>query len=443
MNPRNKYALFILSAALAFSLPAEPQGRRRRRLPVRPPRKAAPSRKTKKEAKKAYEYLAVVHAVIHTGTGDVLPRSTLLVKDGKVEKLGPNVEIPHGAKVVDAKGRHVCPGVVALNLGRLGVGFGRGSVGDNLRPFDVRIKFGLAAGITASAGGTRGGGSGRNWVIKLTWGDPEHMVVAQNTMVGFSTTDFSGSRLRRTRKLLEVWRTWRSAWQDYLEKVKSGDRQAKAPKPARQIEGLARVFRGEAVLWIDRVTTLSQVKRALWFLEQVNLPAVLNGTAEGWILAPELGRARCMAVVYPRFLLERNKDLMRESGSGIRTPFLLSRAGVPVACLPSPRGFGAGGLGLGGILGRDMNTPFVPPAYAVRGGMAPEEALQTVTRNPARMIGLAHRLGTLEPGKDADFLLLTGPPLHYRSLVDRTYINGRLYYDRSKEPILKAVPAGR
>ena len=66
-----------------------------------------------------------------------------------------------------------------------------------------------------------------------------------------------------------------------------------------------------------------------------------------------------------------------------------------------------------------------------------------MTRNPARMIGLSHRLGTLEPGKDADFLILTGPPLHYPSLVDQTYIGGRLYYDRSKEPILKAVPTGR
>ena len=46
------------------------------------------------------------------------------------------------------------------------------------------------------------------------------------------------------------------------------------------------------------------------------------------------------------------------------------------------------------------------------------------------------RLGTLEPGKDADFLLLTGPPLHYRTLVDQTYINGHLYYDRAKEPLL-------
>ena len=437
MNPKNRYALFLLSAALLFSLPAGAQGRRRRRLPVRPPKKAASPSAAKKAPKKAHEYLAVIDAVIHTGTGDVLPRSTLLVKDGKVEKLGPNVEIPKGAKVVDAKGRHVCPGVIALNLGRLGVGFPRGSVRDYLRPFDIRIKFGLAAGITASAGGTRGGGSGRNWVIKLTWGDPDKMLVAENTVVGFSTSDFAGSRLRRTRKLLEAWRSWRASWQAYLESVKSGNRKAAPPKPSKQIEGLARVFRGEAVLWIDRVTTLAQVKRALWFLKQVNLPAVLYGTAEGWILAPELGRAGCMAVVYPRYLVERNKDLLRKSGSGIRTPFLLSKAGVPVACLPSPRGFGAGGLGIGGILGRDMNTPFVPPAYAVRGGMAPEEALQTVTRNPARMIGLAYRLGTLEPGKDADFLLLTGPPLHYRTLVDRTYINGRLYYDRAKEPLLR------
>ncbi|HHI68741.1 MAG TPA: hypothetical protein ENJ97_05380, partial [Planctomycetes bacterium] len=75
MNSKNRYALFLLSAALLFSLPAGAQGRRRRRLPVRPPKKAASSSAAKKAPKKTHEYLAVIDAVIHTGTGDVLPRS--------------------------------------------------------------------------------------------------------------------------------------------------------------------------------------------------------------------------------------------------------------------------------------------------------------------------------------------------------------------------------
>ncbi len=435
MNSRNKS--FVLFAALLGLLArAGAQGAPPKTSRRKPPSKEAKKRDAGKD-KRATRHLAVIHAVIHLGNGDVLPGATLLVENGKVEKVGVNLEVPRDAEVVDARGRHVCPGVVALNLRRGGVGYPRGSVKDFLKPFDPRIKFGLAAGITSSLGGSWGGGRGKNWVIKFTWGDPDRMLVAENTIVGLSTRDFSGRALSRTRKLLEEWRKWRSDWQAYQEKVRAGDRSARPPRPSRTVEGLARVFRGEAVLWIENVLTLSQVKRALWFLKQADLPAVLDGTAEGWIAAAELGRAGCMALVYPRYHLPRKENLMRPSGSGIRTPFLLSRAGVPVACLPPPKGFGTGGLGQGGILGRDMNTPFIPAAYAVRGGMTPEEALETVTRNPARMIGLSNRLGTLEPGKDADFLILTGPPLHYRSLVDRTYIDGRLYYDRSKEPLFK------
>ena len=75
--------------------------------------------------------------------------------------------------------------------------------------------------------------------------------------------------------------------------------------------------------------------------------------------------------------------------------------------------------------------------------MNPEEALKAITLNPARILGVDDRLGSLEKGKDADLLILSGHPLDYRSFVLKAFINGKLYYDREKSRIFREVPLTR
>ncbi len=381
--------------------------------------------------------LALVNGVFHTGTGVVLRHGTMLVSGTRIKEIGADLRVPGDAEVMDLKGAHVTPGVVALfNIGRVGAGFGRGSVRKALDPFDQKIKQGLAAGITSYAGGSPGRNfSGANYVLKLTYGDLDSMLVCENTVIGVNTSELLGRNKEKLRKRISAFLEWRRKYQEYLGRSMRKEKGAGAPKVPKDAVGLVRAFRNEAVLWINSVRTLRQVKAALDFLSKVNIPAVFNGTTEGWILADKIGKARCMAIVWPRMIDDPRDDLMRKSGSSIEAPAVLSGSGVRIACLPAPRGFGAGGLGLGGILGRDMNTPFVPPAFAVRGGLKEEEAVSTVTLNPARMVGLDYRIGSLEEGKDADFIILSGDPLHYRTMVEKTFINGKCYYDRSKEPI--------
>jgi len=78
-----------------------------------------------------------------------------------------------------------------------------------------------------------------------------------------------------------------------------------------------------------------------------------------------------------------------------------------------------------------LNYP-LEAAFAMRGGADAQAALESITLTPAKILGMDKRIGSLEPGKDADILILTGEPLDYRSFVDKTFINGKLYYDRSK-----------
>ena len=69
-------------------------------------------------------------------------------------------------------------------------------------------------------------------------------------------------------------------------------------------------------------------------------------------------------------------------------------------------------------------------ALAVRHGMPEEEALRAITINPARILKLEHRIGSLEVGKDADIVVMSGHPLDWRSYVERVYINGKIVYDK-------------
>ena len=396
--------------------------------------------KEKKDGKEEPELLAVVGARIHTGTGTVIPRATLLVKDGKVEGVGADLFVPERAERIEAEGLHLCPGVVAMRLSGVGLSGRSKSYADVLNPFDFRIRYALAAGITSSV---EGSSTSRNCVIKMTYGSLEKMLVAEGTRVGMSASSLASTRRKsreKVRKMVGEFRRWKQEYRAWRARVAGGDKQAKEPKTPKSVADLARVYKGEAVLWIERPSRREQIGPVLDFLHRVNLPAVLNGPTEGWSLAAEIGRARCLALVSPRTFRPRDEKAMEPEGSNIRIAAILHEAGVPVACFPGRSRFGGGGLGFSGLFGRDMHTPFMEPAFAVRGGLDQEAALASVTRVPALMAGVEHRVGTLEKGKDADFILVNGHPLHYQALVERTFIDGECLYDRSQEPIYRDVP---
>ena len=111
------------------------------------------------------EIVAIVGGDIHTVSGPMVRKGTILVEDGKIKEIGQTVEIPEDAKIIDAKGKTVTPGFVAINMRGVGVGrtpSGKEKLSDGLNPFDRNLKYALGVGITSgcielSAGGGRFG----------------------------------------------------------------------------------------------------------------------------------------------------------------------------------------------------------------------------------------------------------------------------------------------
>jgi imidazolonepropionase-like amidohydrolase len=127
------------------------------------------------------------------------------------------------------------------------------------------------------------------------------------------------------------------------------------------------------------------------------------------------------------------------TGSNLASAALMAKAGVPVAVTCPSGMFGGTGVGTGGILGQDLNTPHLDAAFAVRGGMDNRKALRTLTLDAARMLGVGSRIGSLEPGKDADVLILDGDPLHYATFVTTALVNGKVVYEKAKEPLFRDI----
>ena len=85
-----------------------------------------------------------------------------------------------------------------------------------------------------------------------------------------------------------------------------------------------------------------------------------------------------------------------------------------------------------------MVTLNVDAAFAVGRGLDEATALESITLNPARALGVADRIGSIEPGKDADIIILDGDPLDFRTFVTLALVNGKVHYDKSKTPLFAA-----
>lgn len=383
---------------------------------------------------------------ILTMVGPAIEKGMVIVEAGKIKAVGKDLAMPEGAEVIDEPEAWVLPGMIDAHS-TLGLVDETGrseneelsepnvaqlQVIDGLYPFDKRIEQARMAGITAAlvAPGRRSVIGGQAAVIKLRGKTAEEMTILSPAGLKFSIGEgpkeaFGGKgRLPSTRMgniyvirqaLLEA-KEYGEKWAAYEKKLAEAKKSKKeasdiqAPKKDLKLEPLTKVVRGQLPAFIE-CYRIDDISGALRLVDEFKLKAVFIGCVEGYMLADEIARRKIPVIVGPMGIGPKRTETEKVEASNAAR---LYKAGVKIV-LQSEVRYGLGAL---------EELPLIA-ALAVRGGLPEEEALRAITINAAEVIGVADRIGSLAPGKDADIVIFSGNPLDYRTRVKKVLIDGR------------------
>ena len=370
-----------------------------------------------------------------------LEKTDLLIESGKISALGAGLPQPEGAVVIDAAGKHISPGIIDCHSHSATDGGVNESaqtitaevrIGDFIDPTDINIYRQLAGGVTSAniLHGSANTIGGQNQVIKFRWGaGPEAMKLAAappgikfalgENVKQSNRTDRGGTRYPQTRMGVEqlvrdafqAARHYRESW-DAWNRTKSG----LPPRVDLELEALAEVVEGKRLVHCHSYRQ-DEILALLRTCESFNVRiATFQHVLEGYKVADAIARHGAGASSFSDWWAFKFEvfDAIPYNGS------LLHDAGVVVS-------FNSDNA----ELARRLN---LEAAKAVKyGGVSPEEALKFVTLNPARQLKIDAAVGSLEPGKDADLVVWSGPPLSTFSRCEQTWVDGRRYFDMQED----------
>lgn len=388
--------------------------------------------------------LAFTHARVITASGPEIADGAIVVHNGTILAVGPTsqVAIPAGAEIIDARGKVIMPGLVDTHSHIGGAGGADGSapiqpdvrVLDAVNPLDSGFRRAVAGGIT-TVNVMPGSGhllSGQTIYLKLRRkagkpfariddlfirddkGNPTRGIKMANGTNSQREAPFPGTRAKSAALVRERF----IKAQEYAAKVEAARNPdgtfdpAKRPSRDLGLEALGDVLRGATVVHhhthrADDIMTVLRLQREFGFR------VVLHHVSEAWKVADEIAAAGagCSIIV-----VDSPGGKLEAAELSLGTGGALERAGAAV-CIHTDDWI------------TDSRRFLRSAALAVRGGMSREGALRAVTLAGAKMLDLGERVGSLEPGKDADFLVLSGDPFSVYTKVEKTYVEGQLVFD--------------
>lgn len=383
---------------------------------------------------------AIKNAKIYTVTGPVYENGTVLVDNGKIVAVGDDVPIPADACVVDAGGRSLFPGFVDahchLGMWESGIGF-EGDDGneitdpvtphmraiDGFNPMDITVEEARNAGVTSCATGPGSANvlGGTFMAIKTVGKRVDDMVI-KNPIAMKCAFGENPKRCYNAKGKMPMTRMGTAALlretlfkaKRYLEqKERAGDDLSKMPAFDMKLEALIPVLKKEIPLKAH-AHRADDILTALRIAKEFGVNITLDHCTEGHLIVDILAKEGVPAIVGPSFGHRTKFELKNLT---FETPGILSKAGMKIAIM--------------------TDSPVVPlstlplmAGFAVQSGMDPMEALKAITINAAEIIGIADRVGSIEPGKDADLVIYDGHPFEISSKSWMVMIDGNVVYKR-------------
>lgn len=385
--------------------------------------------------------ILVQNATIWTqGPQGILENADLLVRDGKVAEVGQGLRAPRGAVVIDAEGRHVTPGLIDAHLhsGVDGVNEIGNAITAEVRMADVLninniwMYRQLAGGLTTAhvMHGSANPIGGQNVTLKMRWGALSHELPLEGAprtikfALGENPKRVGTGRYPDTRMGVEqiiadrfqMAKDYRARWQEW-ERNRSGI----PPRRDLRLEALADILDGNIDVHSHSYRQ-DEILMLMVLAEEIGFEIkAFHHALEAFKVAPELAERGIGAVVWTDwggFKIEAYDNTNYNAR-------LLQEAGVATS-LHSDNS----------QIATRMNWE---AAKMVRTGLDPETALSLVTNRTADLLGISDRVGSLEPGKDADFVIWSGDPLSTFTIAEQTWIDGRRYFDIEEDAALRAA----
>lgn len=378
-----------------------------------------------------------------SGPRGIIEKGDLFVRNGVIEYVGPTVAWAWGQGeeplIINASGKHITPGLIDCHshTGITGgvnefshVNTAEVRIGDVINPDDINWYRQLAGGLTAAnqLHGSANPIGGQNSVVKLKWGQPAEAYRVNDAISGIKfalgeNVVRSQNRYPNTRMGVEtiLVDAFTAAREYHAARTRKPDRREYPVRRDYQLDTLAEILRGERLVHChsyrqDEILMLVRVAQQFGFTI-----GTFQHVLEGYKVAEAIAEHGAGASSFSDWWGYKVEvmDAIPHNGA------IMHNVGVNVSFNSDSN-----------ELARRMNTE---AAKAVRyGGISPEEALKFVTINPAWQLRIHERTGSLEKGKDADFVIWSGDPLSTYTRCEQTWIEGAKYFDIEEDRAMQA-----
>jgi imidazolonepropionase-like amidohydrolase len=391
--------------------------------------------------------ILIQNATVLTVSHGIIEHGSILIKDGKIAAVGQNLKAPDGAQIIDATGQFVTPGIIdchshiavdgGVNEGSISVS-SIANIADVLNPDDRDIYYDLAGGVTVAnvLHGSANAIGGQTIVIKLRWGQPAWRLPFEGAVPGIkfalgenpkrSNIRLTGVPPRYPTTRMGVEETIRAAfteardykkkWDDYNKRLVAGEKALVPPRRDLRLDPLVEVLEGKRYVHshcyrADEILMLLRVAKEFNFKVRT-----FQHVLEGYKVADEIAAAGAGASTFSdwwAYKVEAYDAIPYNTA-------IMTRRGVIVS-----------------INSDDAEEATHLNQEAAKmikyGGLTEDEALKLVTLNPAIQLGIEKRVGTIDVGKDADLAIYNHHPLSAYAVVQKTLIDGRVYFDRERD----------